>query len=302
MRFRWGVALAVTGLLLALVYGIAVIRAEPVTDHPLFARAPNHPLVIAHRGGMHLWPENTLYAFGEAAALGADMLEMDLRTTADGAIVVLHDPTVDRTTDGTGDVRRFTLAQLRDLDAGYRWTPDGGRTHPYRGRGLRIPTLEEVLTALPDARLNLEIKQTDPPMAEALCALLRAHRSPTRSLVASFHETAIQQFRRACPEVATSATAAEARNFAALQLLPAPPYVPPAQALQMPERLGAVPVITAPLVRAAHRSNLQVHAFTVNDTAAMRRLLELGVDGIVTDRPDLMLRLLGREPGRVPPR
>jgi glycerophosphoryl diester phosphodiesterase len=297
VRFRWGIALAVATLLLALVYGIAVIRAEPVSDHPLFARAPDRPLVIAHRGGMHLWPENTLHALQQAAALGADMLEMDLWTTADGAIMVLHDRTVDRTTDGTGDVRGLTLSGVRELDAGYRWTQDGGRTFPHRGQGLRIPTLEEVLVALPEARLNLEIKQNEPPMAAQLCDLLRTHGAQSRVLVASFHAAAIEQFRRVCPEVATSATSGEAQRFVALQLLPSPPYVPPARALQLPYRLGAAPILTGPLVRAAHQANLQVHAFTVNDTTTMRRLLELGVDGIVTDRPDLMLQLLGRGGG-----
>jgi glycerophosphoryl diester phosphodiesterase len=295
MRLRWGIVAAAALALLLLTYTIAVIRAEPVNDHPLFARAPDHPLVIAHRGGMHLWPENTLDAFQQAAALGTDMLEMDLWTTADGAVVVLHDRTVDRTTDGTGDVRGFTLSQVRDLDAGYRWTPDGGRTFPYGGQGVRIPALEEVLVALPDARLNLEIKQNEPPMAAQLCDLLRAHGAQSRVLVASFHDAAIQQFRRACPEVATSATSGEAQRFVALQLLPSPPYVPPARALQLPYRLGAAPIITGPLVRAARQANLQVHAFTVNDTATMRSLLELGVDGIVTDRPDLLLQLLGRK-------
>jgi glycerophosphoryl diester phosphodiesterase len=288
------VVLAIAALLLGLVYAIAAIRAEPVRTHPLFARAPHHPLVIAHRGGMHLWPENTLYAFERVAALGTDMLEMDLWTTADGAIVVLHDRTVDRTTDGTGEVRALTLAQVRELDAGYRFTTDGGRSFPYRGQGLRIPTLEEVLVAVPHARLNLEIKQADPPMAGQLCALIRAHRSPTRVLVASFRDAVVREFRRACPEVATSATAGEAQRFLALQLLPSPAYVPRAKALQLPERLGRAPIITRPLLRAAHQANLQVHAFTVNDTAVMRRLLDDGIDGIVTDRPDLLLEMLGR--------
>jgi glycerophosphoryl diester phosphodiesterase len=298
MRLRWGLVAAAALALLLLTYTIAVIRAEPVNDHPLFARAPDHPLVIAHRGGMHLWPENTLDAFQQAAALGTDMLEMDLWTTADGAIVVLHDRTVDRTTDGTGDVRGFTLSQVRELDAGYRWTPDGGRAFPRRGQGVRIPALEEVLVALPDARLNLEIKQNEPPMAAQLCDLLRAQDAQSRVLVASFHDAAIQEFRRACPEVATSATSGEAQRFVALQLLPSPPYVPPARALQLPYRLGAAPIITGPLVRAARQANLQVHAFTVNDTATMRSLLELGADGIVTDRPDLMLEILGRQAPR----
>jgi glycerophosphoryl diester phosphodiesterase len=296
MRVRWGVLLAGLLLAVALAYAIAAIRADPVREHAFFGRAPAYPLVIAHRGGMHLWPENTLYAFEQAAALGADVLEMDLRATADGVIVVLHDVTVNRTTDGHGDVRDFTLDSLRALDAGYAWSPLGARDHPHRGQGLRIPTLEEVFSELPATRLNLEIKQAEPSLVPQLCELVRRHRAQERVLVASFREAVVHEFRRACPGVATSATASEARAFVAAKLLPAPPFVPSAAALQLPTRLGPVPVVTRPLLRAARRANLPVHAFTVNDPDSMRLLLDRGVDGIVTDRPDLMLRLLGRRP------
>jgi glycerophosphoryl diester phosphodiesterase len=294
MRFRWALGLLAVPAVLGFGYGIAVIRAEPVREHPFFARAAQHPLVIAHRGGMHLWPENTIYAFERALALGADVLEMDLHTTADGAIVVLHDSTVDRTTEGTGVVRDFTLERLTALDAGYRWSPDGGRSFPLRAQGLTIPTLEQVLLAFPEARLNLEIKQAAPSLVPQLCELVRSFRAQERVLVASFQEEAVHEFRVTCPGAATSATAREARRFVALKPLPSPPYIPPAKALQLPERLGRITVLSPSLIRAAHAANLQVHAFTINEPERMRRLLELGVDGIVTDRPDLMLELLGR--------
>jgi glycerophosphoryl diester phosphodiesterase len=281
-------------LALLLVYILVVIRVEPVREHPLFMTAPAHPLVIAHRGGMYLWPENTVHAFEQAVALGADMLELDLRTTADHVIVVLHDPTVDRTTDGTGAVRELTVERLKALDAAYRWSPLEGQGFPYRGQGLTVPTLEEVFEAVPGARFNLEIKQTEPTLVPRLCEMIRRFRAQNRVLVASFQDDAVREFRRACPEVATSATPNEARAFVALKLLPGTPYVPPAKALQVPERLGSLPVLTRSLVRSAHTANLQVHAFTINDADDMQRLITLGVDGIVTDRPDLMLKLLGR--------
>jgi glycerophosphoryl diester phosphodiesterase len=293
MRAWWGVAAAAV-LGLGLVYGIAVIRAEPARNHPLFPATSMNPLVIAHRGGMHLWPENTVHAFRQAARLGVDMIEMDLRTTADGVIVVLHDATVDRTTDGSGPVHGLTLDRLKTLDAGYRWTPDDGLTYPYRGQGLTIPTLEEVLAAVPGMRLNLEIKQARPTLVPRLCETIRRFRAQHRVLVASFQAEAVHAFRDACPEVATSATPAEARAFLAMKMLPAPPYMPPVNALQLPERLGRVLVLTPSLLSAARAANFHVHAFTVNDTGEMRRLLDLGVNGIVTDRPDLMLELLGR--------
>jgi glycerophosphoryl diester phosphodiesterase len=293
MRAWWSV-IAAAALGLGLAYGIAVIRAEPAREHPLFAAARTNPLVIAHRGGMHLWPENTVYAFEQAERLGVDMVEMDLRTTSDSVIVVVHDSTVDRTTAGSGPVRGFTLERLKTLDAGYWWSPDGGATYPFRGAGLTIPTLEEVLAALPSMRLNLEIKQAEPSLVPRLCETIRRFRAQHRVLVAPFRGKAVQEFRDACPEVATSATPAEARAFVAMKLLPAPPYMPPVKALQVPERLGRLPVLTPSLLSAARAANFQVHAFTVNDTGEMRRLLELGVNGIVTDRPHLMLEILGR--------
>jgi glycerophosphoryl diester phosphodiesterase len=269
-------------------------------DRPLALPEAAHPLVIAHRGGALLWPENTLFAFRRAAELGADMLEMDLRATADGAIVVLHDETVDRTTDGMGPVRALTLERLRRLDAAHRWSADGGRTFPLRGAGLVVPTLEEVLRALPRTPMTLEIKQREPSLAAALCRAIRAEGASGRVLVASFHDAEVRSFRRHCPEVATSATAGEARAFVLLsRVAPSPPYTPPAQALQLPERLGSLRVITPRLVDAARRRGFQVHAWTVDEEADMRRLLGLGVDGIVTDRPDRLLEILGRplDPG-----
>jgi len=157
-------ALLATG---AVAYGVLAALAEPAPRHPFFDAART-PEVIAHRGGAALRPENTLAAFLHAVEVGADILEMDLRVTADREIVVMHDATVERTTDGRGAVAALTLAELRKLDAGYRWTPDGGASFPYRGRGIRAPALEEVFRRLPNARMNLEMKQFDAAQARAL--------------------------------------------------------------------------------------------------------------------------------------
>ena len=112
---------------------------------------------MAHRGGRQLWPENTLTAFRGAAAMGVDVLEMDVHSSSDGVLVVLHDDTIDRTTDGMGLVHDYPLTALQALDAGYQWTADEGATYPFRGQGIAIPTLAEVLEAFPDAFLNVEI-------------------------------------------------------------------------------------------------------------------------------------------------
>src|SRR5512136_1719024 len=118
-------------------------------------------LLMAHRGGEGRWPSNTLFAFEQAVRLGVDALEMDIQRTADGVIVVRHDPFVESTTDGSGVIHDFTLAELKRLDAGYTWTQDGGQTFPYRGRGITIPTLKEVFQAFPDMNLNIDIKPVE---------------------------------------------------------------------------------------------------------------------------------------------
>jgi glycerophosphoryl diester phosphodiesterase len=265
--------------------------------HPYF-RDLARPLVIAHRGGADLWPENTLTAFRGAHALGADVLELDVQASADGVPVVLHDATVDRTTDGHGRVDASTLAALRALDAGYRWSPDGERTFPYRGRGLAISTLEEVLDELPTARLSIEIKTTAVPLVLEICRLLAPPGRRERVMVASFESRATLRFRRACPDVATGATPSEVGRFVAaraLRIVPLPRLT--AAALQIPERYRGIPVLTPSVIAAAHAQNLQVHAWVSDDEHDLRRLLALGVDGIVTDRPDRLLAILGRGAG-----
>src|SRR5579884_3002013 len=171
------------------------------------------PLFFAHRGGAALAPENTLPAFERAVALGADALELDIQTTREGEIVVIHDWTVQRTTDGAGAVSSCTLDELRRLDAGYRFTPDGGRTFPFRGQGIVVPTLREVLERFPGVRINIDLKESTPPREERLWALLQELGAEERTLVASGDQHApIARFRRLCGgRVATSASEPEIR-------------------------------------------------------------------------------------------
>jgi glycerophosphoryl diester phosphodiesterase len=275
---------------------LAVSRAsgEAVAEHPYFKQdTPGRPLVIAHRGGAGLWPENTLHAFERAAELGVDVIETDVRATADGELVLFHDETLNRTTDGAGRVRQLTLAELKRLDAGYRWSPDGGRSFPLRGRGLTVPTLREVFKALPSMRFNIEPKHSEPSLAAPLCRLIREHGMESRVMVAAFRDTAMEQFRHECPEVATSASTAEVTGFLALQRTGlAGSYGPPMQALQVPEWAGSLRVLSAEFVASAHARNLRVHAWTVNSEDDMRRLLALGVDGVMTDYPDRLIKVL----------
>ena len=273
----------------------SVPRVRP--GHAYFAGAP---LLIAHRGGSALAPENTLLAYRRALEWwGADLLETDVQPTADGEVVMIHDATVDRTTDGTGPVVSLRLAELRGLDAGYRMSPDGGRTFPFRGQGVRLSTLDEVLRALPDARVNVEIKDA---RAQRRVWEIVHDLGATRRVLIAAGKRANRSLFGAYPGP-TSAAQEDVLGFW-LGLRARTPwlYRPRVDAFQVPERQGSLRVVTPGFVRAAHALNMAVHVWTVDEEAEMRRLLEWGVDGLVTDRPDRLARVLHECCGRpLPP-
>lgn len=243
--------------------------------------------VIGHRGARGRAPENTLPAFRRGIELGADALELDLRLSADGEVVVMHDPTVDRTTDGMGAVADLSLSDLRGLDAGYRWQDaDGG--HPFRGAGLKVPTLSEVLDAVDGTFLVLELKvEAGPALARSTADTLRRHGRTGDALVASEDTTLLREARAALPGVASSMSETEVRRLYALHLsLTHRRWRPPGQVVQVPETHDGRRIVTPRFIRAAHDLGLDVQVWTVNDPAEMARLIEWGVDGLVTDYPD----------------
>jgi glycerophosphoryl diester phosphodiesterase len=246
-------------------------------------------MLVAHRGGAKIVPENTLEAFGQAVQVwGADMLEMDVRLTRDGIPVVIHDETVDRTTDGRGRVRDHTLAELRALDAGFGFVDPDGRAS-YRGRGVRVPTLDEVLEACADVWINLESKEADSarPMVESV----RRHGAEARVLVASEYERG-RRGARGYPG-AWGASRHQVLLFRVLSGLPrAAGYTPGADVMQVPETWKGWPIVTPRFVEQAHRANIPVQVWTVDDPESMIRLLDMGVDGIQSDRPDVLARVL----------
>jgi len=288
------IALSVLGvILLALVLVAVFARRAP--EHPYYSSDLAYPLVIAHQGGDALWPGDTLYAFEHAAELGVDGLEMDLHITADGVLVINHDETVDRTTDGTGEIEKMTLAEVKALDAGYDWSNDDGETFPFRGLGITIPTLEEIFQAFPKYRMTIEIKKTTDSMAEPFCDMIRSYNMQDKVLVASFYDKRMEEFRQVCPEVATSSAKQETTVFVFLsKAYLGRLYSPAFYALQVPEESSGITVMTAQFVRAAHERNLRVEPWTIDDPQQMKLYIDWGVDGIITDRPDLMLEILGR--------
>lgn len=265
------------------------------------------PLLIGHRGAAGLAPENTMPSFRTAVRDWAvDMIELDVHLSRDGHCVVIHDPTVDRTTDGTGAVSDMTLAELRALDAGYRFTdPDGA--HGFRAQGVRIPTLDEVFDAFPDLPFTVEIK--DGAAQRALLEVVRKHDAVDRVVVAGM-EPADRRLVRDYPG-AQSATTRQARTFYWLHRVRLAWLWPrTADVLQLPELFpwdgvegqGARRIVTARFVRDAARRGVPVHIWTVNDPDAMARLLRWGVDGLITDRPDRGARVMAEAAGRpLPP-
>jgi len=288
------IALSVLGVILLVLVLVAVFsRRAP--EHPYYSSDLPYPLVIAHQGGYGLWPGDTLYAFEHAAELGVDVLEMDLHITADGVLVINHDETVDRTTDGTGEIEKMILAEVKALDAGYTWSNDNGETFPYRGMGLTIPTLEEIFQAFPGYHMNIEIKTTTNSMAVPFCEMIRAYGMQDKVLVASFLDERMAEFRNICPEVATSSARQETTVFVLLsKAFLGRLYSPAFFSLQVPEESGGITVMTSQFVHAAHERNLHVEPWTIDDPDQMKLYIVWGVDGIMTDRPDLMLAVLGR--------
>jgi glycerophosphoryl diester phosphodiesterase len=263
-------------------------------------------IAFAHQGGSFEGPSSTIAAIAHALEVGASAIELDVHATKDRRLVVGHDATVDRTTDRRGAITSFTLAELSEMDNAYWWiegdvaTP-GRAPEEYlvRGRAPKdrryaIATLEEVAVAFPGVLLNLDIKGTSPivePYEGLLVNELRRLEVMESVIVASFHDDAIQRFRVLAPDVATSGATNETVAFY-FSCLDGPPVVPPVAALQVPPRYGDVEVVTESFVSAAHNAGVAVHVWTINESEEMARLLDLGVDGIVSDRPTVLAGLL----------
>jgi glycerophosphoryl diester phosphodiesterase len=263
-------------------------------------------IAFAHQGGSFEGPSSTLAAIDHALDVGASAIELDVHATIDRRLVVCHDATVDRTTNQHGEIARLTLAELSEMDNAYWWI-DGDIVSPGRAPGeylLRgrapsdgrygVATLEEVATAFPGVLLNLDLKRTSPevePYESLLFEELRRLEITESVIVASFHDEAIQHFRAVAPAVATSAATNETAAFY-FSLLEGTPVVPPVSSFQVPATFGDVDVVTEAFVEAAHEAGVAVHVWTINDVDEMTRLVEMGVDGLISDRPTPLAALL----------
>jgi glycerophosphoryl diester phosphodiesterase len=250
------------------------------------------PIAFAHRGGAGEAPENTLAAFEIAVSLRYRYVETDAHITRDGVLVAFHDDRLDRVTDRAGAIAELGIADVEAADAGYTFSQDGGSTFPFRGGGIRVPRLEELLVRWPDIRVNID------PKADAcvapLAALLDRLGAWHRVCIGSFSDRRLRRIRalghgRACTSMGPYAVVL-ARLAAASGLMPSLG----ADCIQVPIRRGPMPIVTRRFVQAAHRAGLPVHVWTVNDEATIERLLELGIDGIMSDRLRLLREVFAR--------
>lgn len=295
----------------------AAALPQPFPENPWPER---RVLNISHRGGAAEFAENTLFAFHEALAAGTDVLEMDTYVTSDGEIVVIHDSTVDRTTNGEGAVKDLTLAEIKELDAAHWFVPGRHTTRNaeedeyifrgvatgdsplpegyehYEPNDFTIPTLREVLETFPEVWLNIEIKTgppTDASYAQQVADLLAEFDRTDDVIVVSFVDTVVEEFKVLAPEVSTATATGQTGVFWATAQGPAPGAPNPRyHALQVPIEFLGLTVVTEDFVERAQASDLAVHVWTINDPDTMRWLLDIGVDGIMTDRPSLLAEVL----------
>jgi glycerophosphoryl diester phosphodiesterase len=260
---------------------------------PYLALRP--PWLVAHRGGSLLAPENTFAAFDRASALGADAIETDVRLTRDGVVVVFHDEDTTRLLGVGGAIEERTVAELRRLDAGACFSPDG-TSFPCRGQGLTVPTLAEALRRYPAMRWNIDAKSEDPALAQALAEAVAAVAAEDRVCMGSFFDAQAERLgatlprcARFLPQQAATCHVLAARSGASAASCPGGYDL-----ADLPHRLGDMVVVDAVVVEHFHTLGIPVHVWTVDEEPEMRELLALGVDGIVTDRPDVLKRVLGR--------
>lgn len=245
--------------------------------------------LIGHRGARGVAPENTLPAIVHGIEVGADAIELDVHSTRDGVIVVIHDPTLERTTDGEGQVADHTLSEIKQLDAGFHYTPDAGLTYPFRGQGVRIPTLDEALDAISDLPVIVEVKSVDAGVA--LAKWLRGRPVAERIALGGFE----RRFVEPAADLVRwrSATEEELGRFVLLGKVGlGRPFAPRADALMVPEKHRGIRVVSRGLIRRCHSLGIGVYVWTVNQPDDMRRLLAWGVDGLISDYPAILRRVL----------
>jgi glycerophosphoryl diester phosphodiesterase len=248
------------------------------------------PLVFAHRGGCALGPENTVAAFDLGQTAGADGLELDVHLSSDGVVVVCHDDRLDRTTNANGPIRARTAADLARVDAGHHFADVSGG-FPFRGRGIGIPALRDVLARYREMLIIIEMKENTAALGRAVAAEVRAAGAAERVCAAGYGQEALDAARAALPEMATSASRPEAQWAVYRSLARVPVRRAPYDAFQVPETAGLIRIISPRFIRHVHGAGKRLQAWTIDDESDMQRLLSWGVDGLISNRPDAAVRV-----------
>ena len=257
----------------------------------------DRPVVIGHRGAAGDRPENTLASFDTALSMGAQILESDIHISGDRVPILLHDPTLDRTSNGRGLAAESDWAHIRQLDAGAKFKNESGET-PFLGQGIAIPSLEEAFERFPDARFNLEIKCPGIEGIRATLDLVQKFDRAGRTLLVAGEDDIMRDLRHALtshpiqPALGASLGEIIKSVACAVEEKPMPEGV---MALQVPSTFAERPLVTRELVDHAHAHGVQVHVWTINDLDEMKTLIDLGVDGIITDYPGRMHDWLVRD-------
>lgn len=249
------------------------------------------PRVVAHRGDSANFPENTLPAFLSASKMGIDIIETDVHLTKDGELVIWHDDTLERNTNGTGTLESHTLEELKALDAGYTFTQDGGKTFPFRGKGVQLCTLDEALKACPDTRFNIDLKSQEENIAEVFVKIIRENKAENRVCCASFHLNNLKKARTLAPDILTSITTEEV--IPRVLFRPFYSNKPSKRKIifQVPVKQGIFKIITPAFVKKWHKKDAVIMVWTINEEDEMRRLFKLGVDTVMTDNPKLVIKV-----------
>ena len=264
------------------------LLATPASPHPWFENL-TRPMILAHQGGLKEWPSSTMYAFQQAREVGSDVLDLDLHMTRDGVLVLIHDTTVNRTTDGKGKVAEMTWDQLKTLDAAYHFSQDGRKSFPLRGRGLGIPRLVDVLEAFPDWKFQIEVKQAPLEIAPKLSKVLKEHEAEEKVLLSCFDEEMMGALREHCPNVASSATPSEIRNLVLASVVHLEGVLSPDySALQVPLHSSGWDLVTPRIVQAANNRGVQVLPWTIDTDADVEVCRQAGVAGFNTNLPSKM--------------
>ena len=287
--------------LLIVIIGFSVYQFTPqssIERPPFLSFDREGPLVIAHRGGSDIAPENTMVAIENAEQLGVDIVEIDIHMTKDGHLVLIHDKTVNRTTDGTGYVHQLTLEEIQSLDAGYRYIGKNG-DYDFRGKGVYIPTLEEAFDKFPNMKFIIELKHTNPKethgtIAKKLWELIELYNMEDQVLVSSFNQSIIQSFdKHAKGQVALGTGRKEALRFVVAHKLNVQNlFKPTGHVISFPKKQRNINLFKKSFILGAKNLGMDIYYWTINEEETMREMINAGVDGIITDQPDILMEIL----------